>query len=197
MSTTDDVTTQSPGIMMIEGREYALYQGFSERIRIADVKLLWLNTAKDWGVTLFAILAAISAARPETNPWLSFAGLAALSGSAALSVFMDHRAVLITPFAGVEKERAEGSSTLAVTSQSPRVFSRRPTMIQSATVHPEMADFLLTAFSEGQSRRFRQRPRVPAAFRTPRARRQEWASNTGTLVALLALVSIAIAVATR
>ena len=197
MSTTDDVTTQSPGIMMIEGREYALYQGLLERIQIADAKLLWVNNAQEWAGTLFVVLAAINAARPDSSLWLAFAALAAALGSVALSFFMDSRDALTTPFTVVERDRAGGRSTLVITSKSQRVSSTRPTGTTFATVHTEMADFLLTAFSEEKSRRFRQRPRVPAALRTPRALHQARAANASQLVALVALISIAVAFVNR
>lgn len=197
MTTTDDVTTQSPGILMIEGREHVLYQGFLERIRIANARLLWLNTASVWFVALFTILTAIDIAHPDSSWWIYIAALAAIVSSVAFSLFMESRDVLSTPFAVVERDRAGGSSTLVITSRPQRGFSTRPTVVRFATVHPEMADFLRTAFSGGQSRRYRQRPRVPVEFRTSRARRQAWASNVALPVTLLALASIAISVATR
>jgi len=197
VSTTENVTTQSRGILTIQGREYALYQEFLGPIKITDVKLLWLNTASTCLITLFAVLMAIDATRPESNPWLFFGGFVAAAASASLSIFMDKRAVLITPSIGVSGDGADGSSTLAVTSQSRRVSSTRLGVVQDATAHPEMADFLRNAFAEGNTRNFRQRPRLPSELMTPSARRQAWASNAGQFVALLALVSIAVAFVNR
>lgn len=197
MDMIDDAATRSPSILMIEGVEHVLYQGFLEHIRIADARLLWLNTVRGWGITLFAVLAAINAFRPDSSLWLPFAGLAAITGSAGLSVFMHSRDSLSIPSAVAKSDTAGGSSTLAITSQSLRLLSTNPTVTQIATVHPEMADFLLTAFSGERSRPFGQRPRLPAAFRTPRARRQAWASKAGLLVALSALASIVVAVVIR
>jgi len=197
MTRTDDVTTKSPSILMIEGCEHVLYQGLTARFRIADARLLWLNTARGWLIALYALLSAINAARSHFSLWLSFVGLAAIGGAVALSVFTENRGVLTTPLAVVERERAGGSSTLAITAKSPRSFSGQPTVTQFATVHPEMADFLLAAFAEGQSRRFRQRPRVPVALSTRRARVQSWAEIVGLLVAIVALVLIVVAMVNR
>jgi hypothetical protein len=197
MGTTNDVTTRSPSILMIEGRNHVLYQGFLQRIRIADARLLWLDTVKGWGITLFAVLAAINAVRPDSSPWLAFVGLAAISGSAALSVFLDNRAALATPFAVVERARDGEVSTLAITSTSPRMFSTSPFITQFATVHTEMADFLLTAFAEGYFGSFRKRPRVPAALTTSSARRRSRADSASLLVALGGFVSIVVAVVIR
>jgi hypothetical protein len=197
MDKIDDVTTRSPSILMIEGVEHVLYEGFVERIKIADANLLWLNTAKMWALALYAVLIAINAFRSDSSLWLPFAGLAVISGSAVLSVFLDNRAVLTIPFAVAERDRAGEWSTLAITSQPLRMFSTNPIVTQFATVHPAMADFLLTAFSGERSRPFRERPRLPAALTTPRARRQAWAANAGPLVALVGVVAIIVAIATR
>jgi len=197
MDTTDDVTTRSPKILMIEGREYALYQGLLDPIKIADVKLLWLNTVQNWLLTLFAVLIATDIARPDSRWWFFGGAYAALAGSAALSVFMRNHDVLITPSAGAATDSAEGSSTLAVTPQSGGVFSTRLGVVEYATVDPKMADYLLTAFAKGKTRTFRRPPRIPSTLLTPRARRQAWVSNAGLFVALVALVSIVTSVALR
>ena len=47
MDTTHDVATRAPSILIIEGREYVLYQGFLQRTRLVDVKLLWLDAPKN------------------------------------------------------------------------------------------------------------------------------------------------------
>jgi len=197
MDTTDDVTTRSPKILMIEGREYVLYQGFLERIQIADVKLLWLNTVQNWLLTLFAVLIATDIARPDSGWWFFGGGYAAFAGSAALSVFMRNHDVLVTPSASSTKDGDMGSSTLAVAAQSGGRFYTGPNVIKTVTVHPEMENFLLDAFAEGQPHSFRQRPRVQSAFTMPSARRQAWASNAGSFVGLLALASIVATVVLR
>jgi hypothetical protein len=196
MDTIHDAATRSPSILMIEGVEHVLYQGFLQRIKIADARLLWLNAVKMWAFALYAVLIAINAFRSDSSLF-PLAGLAVISGSAALSVFLDNRAVLTIPFAVAERDRAGESSTLAITSQPLRMFSTNPIVTQFAPVHPAMADFLLTAFSGEQSRPFRERPRLPTEFRTPRARRQAWASKAGLLVVLLALASIVVDVVIR
>jgi hypothetical protein len=197
MGTTDDVTTRSPGILMIEGREYVLYQGFLERLRIADAKLLWLNTAKMWAFGVSAVLMAINAFRSDSTLWFAYGAFAAIVCASAISALIVNRDLVTIPDAVGERERAAGSSTLEIISLSQRGFSVRPPVLHVATVHPQMADFLLTEIPVGHTWSFRQRPRLPAALATPRARRQAWAANAGPLVALVGVVAIVVAIATR
>jgi hypothetical protein len=197
MDTTHDVATRAPSILMIEGREYALYQGFLERIRLMDVKLLWLDAAKNLAILLYGVLILISVARPDSSSWVFVGALAAALSSAAGSYFMVSHSVAVVPTTVVEKDRQGPSATLYIFVRSMLAFSTRRDARFTATVHTDMADFLLSAFAEGQSRRFRRRPRVPSAFMTPRAHRQAWASSAGLLVAFLALVSIYVAVVNR
>jgi len=197
MGTIDEVSTRSPRILMIGGRDHVLYQGSMSRIRIADAKMLWLDAAKGWGITIFAVLAAINAVLPKYSMWLALVGLAAIFSSLALTVFIGNRAALTIPFAVVANDSAGESTTLTITSSSQRVFSTNPTVTQFATVSPEMADFLLTAFTEGHFGSYRKRPRVPAALTTSGARRQAWTESASLAVALLGTVSIFIAVIIR
>lgn len=197
MGTVDDVTARSPSILMIEGCEHVLYQGLLGHTRIADARLLWLNTARVWAIALYGLLTAINAVLPEYRMCLAFVGLAAICGAAALSIYIENRGLLTVPDALAESERTQGSCTLAITSKSQRVFSGRLPLVHFATVRPQMADFLLSAFAEGQSRRFRHRQRVPVALTTPSARLQAWAETVGLIVALLGVVSIFIAIALR
>jgi len=197
MGTTEQATTRPSSILMIDGREHVLYQGLTARVRIADARRLWLNTARVWAIALYGLLTAINAVLPEYSMWLAFVALAAIGGAAALSVYVESRGLLTVPDAVAERERTGGTSTLAITSKSQRVFSGRLPAVQFATAHPEMADFLLTAYAEGQSRRFRQRPRVPVALTTPSTRLHSWAEILGLLVAIVAIVWIVAAMVIR
>jgi len=197
MDTIHDAATRSPSILMIEGREHVLYQGFLERLRIADARLLWLNTAKMWAFGVCAVLLAINAFRSDSTLWFAYGAFAAIVCSSAISAFIVNRDLVTIPDAVGERERAAGSSTLEIISLSQRVFSVRPPVLRVATVQPEMADFLLTEIPVGHTWSFRQRPRLPAALTTTRARRQAWAANAGPLVALVGVVAIVVAIATR
>jgi len=197
MELTDDAATRPPSVILINGREYVLYQGFTERLRIANAKSLWVHTVSTWLLAVFAGLTTINGFRPDSSLWFSAAGLVAVGCSAALANSLDNQDLFIRPLVVSTRKWDGGAPALAITSEPQSVFSKRTIVVQFATVHPEMADFLLAAFDEGKTPGFRQRPRIPSTLITPRARRQAWLSNAGLVVTLGMLVSVVVAIATR
>jgi hypothetical protein len=114
VDTIHDVATRSPSILMIEGREYALYQGFLERTKLVDVKLLWLDGAKNLALLLAVALMTVSFTLPDSSLWFAFGFLAAGLAFAAVSSFMDSHSVAVVPVSVVEKERQGLTSTLFI-----------------------------------------------------------------------------------
>lgn len=179
MDTIYPSTPQSPSILLIGGREHVLYHGLFEPLRIADAKLLWLNSAVAWLSILYLVL--IAASLGDDGWWSYLAAFAALLAVAAIGSFMKSRSVVTTPVAINEKDRRGTWSRLAISTR------RHGTL--TATVNTDMADFLLTTLAAGQTRRFTSRPDIPVELTHPGTQRHVWISAVGTAVALLALVA--------
>lgn len=197
MHTTDETVIRSPSILMIEGREYALYQGFLERTRLVDVKLLWLNAPKNLAMLLYGVLMVVYFSRPDSSLWFAFAAFAAGLASAPVSSFMRSHSVEVVPVSVVEKDRQGPSSTLFIFTRSTRSSSTRRDARFTATVHTDMADFLLGAIGPGRARGFKSRPRVPTELSYPKLRRYVWFPYANTFAAFALPVVLVIALITR
>jgi len=192
MSTTENVATQSPSILMIEGREYALYQGFRERTKLVDVKLLWVEEAKNLLIPVWVALMT-SWVIWHALLWyvLGFVvlGLAAV----VLGHYIDSRSVAVIPVSVVEKDRQGPTATLSIFLRSVRGFSTRRDGRYMATVHTGMADFLLGAIGPDRVHGRRTLPRIPMELRNPKALRFAWGSYA-YLVSTLAFTVVLVAV---
>jgi hypothetical protein len=159
---------------MIEGREYALYQGFLQRTRLVDVKLLWLDATGNLVLVLYVAL--MTKALIFTDLWFLFGAVVLVLPYAAVSSFMRSHSVEVVPVSVVEKERQGLTSTLFIFTRPQRSFSTDRGARLTATVHTDMADFLLGAIGPDRARGRRSLPRIPNKLRNPKVRRFAWAS---------------------
>jgi hypothetical protein len=197
MDMIDDAATRPPSVILIDGREYALYQGFRERTKLVDVKWLWLDAAKNFAILLSSVLLAVSLTHPDSSLWLLIGYLAAVFAFVAVSFFMESRSVAVVPVSVVEKDRQAPSATLYIFLRSVGGFSTRRDGRYTATVHIDMADFLLGAVDRGRARRFSSRPRIPAELRNPTVWRFVWGSYANSIAALAVLVVAFVILVTR
>ena len=174
MDTTNDVTTRSPSILMIEGREYALYQGFRQRTKLWDVRLLWLDATGN--LVLVVYTALMTKALIFTDLWFLFGAVVLVLPYAAVMRYIDSHSVAVIPVSVVEQDRQGPTATLSIFLRSIRGFSTRPDGRYTATVHTDMADFLLGAIGPDRTRGRRSLPRIPKKLRNPKVRRFAWAS---------------------
>src|SRR5665647_3003003 len=104
MDTTHDVATRAPSILMIEGREYALYQGFLERTRLVDVRLLWLDGAKNLLLPVWVAL-MMSTVIFHDLLWSVFGFVVLILAALVLGHYIDSHSVAVIPVSVVEKDR--------------------------------------------------------------------------------------------
>ncbi|NTV40618.1 MAG: hypothetical protein HGA51_11780 [Demequinaceae bacterium] len=182
MTTTDNGTVQSPGILMIEGREYILYDGFLGRINVAEVGLLWLYSSTQWVLVLtYALLL------PFTEAWWPiFIAVVLLLVAIVGTIFVFGRPVMATPVAVVERDRSGTTSSLSVATRRHGAFT--------LTTHTDMADFLLRAITVDRRRRFWPRRDVPAGLVHPKMMRHVW---NGAAVCVAMTVTVVLVFVTR
>ena len=192
MRTADETVTRSPSILMIEGREYALYQGFRERTKLVDVKLLWVEEAKNLLIPMYIALMT-SWVIWHALLWFVFGFVVLVLAAVVLGHYIDSRSVAVIPVSVVEKDRQGRSATLSIFLRSVRGFSTRRDGRYTATVHTDMADFLLGAIGPDRAHGRRTLPRIPAELRNPKARRFAWGSYA-YLVSTLAFTVVLVAV---
>jgi hypothetical protein len=197
MGTTNDVTTRSPSIVIIEGREYALYQGFLQRTRLVDVKLLWLDTARNLAMLLYGVLMVVYFSRLDSSVWFLVGALAVGLASSVVSSFMRSHSVAVVLVSVVEKERQGLTSTLFIFTRPQPSFSTDRGARLTATVHTDMADFLVGAVGPGRARGFKSRPRVPAELSYPNVRPYVWFSYAYAFAALGLLVAVVVVLVRR
>jgi len=182
MGTIDEVTTRSPRILMIGGREHVLVQGLGERIQIADPRLLWRESARVWMFLLFPVLNIANGELFDTNGWVLLGTFAVLGVALAMSFFGKGRSVMITPVTVVETERSGTWSQLAMS--TPRNVST------IATVHTDMADFLLRTVSADRTRRARLRREIPSELKGRGSGWYEWNVLAAVIATIAAIVVI-------
>ncbi|NYI41826.1 hypothetical protein [Demequina lutea] len=180
MDMIDDAATRPPSVILVNGREYMLYDEFLGRIKMAEVKLLWFYSSLLWvGALTFALLL------PFTEAWWPiFIAIALLLVMCAGVFFMFSRPVMTTPVTVVETHRNGTSSRLSVSTR------RHGTL--TVTAHADMADFLLRAITADRRRRFSPRRDVPADLVHPKMMRHVW-SGTAASVAMLAILAARVA----
>jgi len=116
---------------------------------MADVKLLWLNSALPWVAAPIFLLEL-----PFTEAWWPLLiAIALLPVMLAATVFMFSRPVMTTPATVVERDRNGTTSRLSVATR------RHGTL--TVTARTDMADFLLGAITADRRRRFTPRRAVP------------------------------------
>ena len=180
MTTTDDVTTQSPSIVMIGGREYVLIQHLLERVQIAEARLLWRGSVFAWGFLLIPLNIA-NGTLFDTNGWVLFGMFAALFVLFAMRFFGKDRSVVITPVTVSEEDRSGTESQLAISTREGTV---------TATVHTDMADFLLRTVSTDRTRRARLRREIPSKHKGRGLGWYEWNLIAAIVTTIAAIVVI-------
>jgi hypothetical protein len=196
MDTTNDVTTRSPSILMIEGREYALYQGFRERTKLVDVKLLWVEEAKNL-LTPVNVALMMSTVILHEYSWYFFGIVVLILAALVLGHYIDSRSVAVIPVSVVEKDRQGPSATLSIFLRSVRGFTTRRDGRYTATVHTDMADFLQGAIGPDRAHGRRTLPRIPTELRNPKVRWFVWGSYANSFTALAVLVLALVLLARR
>lgn len=167
---------------MIDGREFMLYDEFLGRIRMAEVKMMWLYSSTLWVFVLFYALLL-----PFTEAWWPiFIANVLLLIAIAGTVFMFRRPVITTPTTVVEMDRSGTTSRLSVATR------RHGTL--TVTTHTDMADFLLRAITADRRRRFTPRRDVPAELVHPTMMRHVW---NGAAVGVAMTVIIVLIFVTR
>ena len=175
MELTDDAATRPPSVMLIDGREYMLYDELLGRIRMAEVRMLWLYSSMLWVLALILALQL-----PFTDAWWPLLiAIPLLLAMLAAALFMFGRPAITTPVAVVEKGRNGATSRLSVSTRRHGTFS--------VTAHTDMADFLLGAITTDRRRRFTPRREVPAGLVHPKMMRHVW-SGTAVGVVLIAVL---------
>ncbi|WP_291378963.1 hypothetical protein [Demequina sp.] len=186
METIYPVTPKSADVMMIGGREHVLYQAPLETIKIVDAHYLWLNTIQPWVAALYTTLLVVFV---DPIAWWGIVWLlsAALT-TIALNVYTDRRSRVSVPVAVEEKDRSGSWSRLVVSA-----YRNDPLTV---TAHVRMADFLLGTIKDGPAGAFTKRPKIPEDLQHPRTRLHAWLYGAGLVVGYVALVVLAVYVAT-
>jgi hypothetical protein len=175
MELTDDAATRPPSVMLIDGREHVLYDELLGRIRMAEVKLLWLYSSMLWVLALILALQL-----PFTDAWWPLLIAIPLLLAMFVGVYVQlSRPVMTTPISVVERDRNGATSRLSVSTRRHGTFS--------VTAHTDMADFLLGAITTDRRRRFTPRRDVPAGLVHPKMMRHVW-SGTAVGVVLIAVL---------
>jgi len=164
MSTTGSMTTQSPGTLMIGGRQFVLIQHVLEPVQIAEARRLWRGSLFAWGFLLLPLNVA-NGRLFDTNGWVLAGTFAALFMLFAMRFFGNDRSVVISPVTVSEEDRNGTESQLAIS-------TREGTVI--ATAHTHMADFLLRSAATDRTRRARLRREIPTTLRARSALWHEW-----------------------
>jgi hypothetical protein len=112
--------------------------------------------------------------------------------SLVLSHYIDSHSVAVIPVSVVEKDRQGPSATLYIFLRSVRGFSTRRDGRYTATVHTDMADFLLGAIGPDRAHGRRSLPRIPTELRNPKARLFAWGSYAYSVSMLAALVVLVV-----
>ncbi|NYI41825.1 hypothetical protein [Demequina lutea] len=196
MHTTDETVTRSPSILMIEGREYALYQGFRERTKLMDVKLLWLDGAKNLLLPVWVAL-MMSEVLFHDLLWSVFGLVMLILAAVVVGHYIDSHSVAVIPVSVVEKDRQGPSATLYIFLRSVRGFTTRRDGRYTATVHTDMADFLLGAIGPDRAHGRRSLPRIPTELRNPKARRFAWGSYSHWVSNLALAVFVVVLLVSR
>ncbi len=184
MDTIYPVTPQSPDILLIGGREHVLYHGLFEPLKIVDARLLWLNSVLAWAVALYTVLLVLTLG--DDGWWTLLAVTAAAVPLIAVGAFIENRSGVTTPVAIDEKDRSGTWSRM--------IISTRRHAPLTATVHTDMADFLLATIADGQTRRFTSRPEIPFELRHPGMQRHVWIAAVGWAIEIPAAVVLAASV---
>ena len=195
MDTTNDVTTRSPSILTIEGREYALYQGFLQRTMLWDVRLLWLDATRNFVLVLYVAL--MTYALLFTDLWFLLGAVALAPAYAVVMRHIDSHSAAVISVSVVEKDRQGPTSTLFVFVRSIRTASTRGNSRFTASVQTDMADFLLSAIGPDLVRGRRSLPRIPTDLRNPKARRFAWASCSYSVAMLPPLIYAVVEIVRR
>lgn len=184
METTNDAWELSPSIMLINGREYVLIQHLLERVQIADARLLWRDSVFVWGLLLIPLNVA-NGEFFDTNGWVLFGISAAIFAGLAMRFFGRDRSAAISPVTVTEEDRSGTGSQLAISTRRERTIN--------ATVHTDMADFLLRTVGTDRTRRARLRREIPAELRDRRARWHELNLLAAAIATIAAIVVIEVA----
>lgn len=193
MGTTDNATPRSPSILMIDGREYMLYDEYVGPIKFANITRLWLVAALAWTPVL--LLGMGSAMRmglwESRTAWAILGVVMLLAIGVAIGVAIAALAslaagpVFITPIAVTEVDRQGTWSTLSIA-------TRRRTVL-TVVAHVDMADFLVGSVTGDVGRSAPRHP-IPAQLTHPAMRRYVLSSYAA--LAAVAVVGVAFLVST-
>ncbi len=167
-------------MIMIGGREYVLIQHVLERVQIAEARTLWRGSVFAWSFLLIPLNVA-NGRLFDINGWVLAGTFAALFVLFAMRFFGNDRSAVITPVTVSEEDRNGTESKFAIATREGTVM---------ATVHTDMADFLLRTVGAHRTRRENLRREVPFALRARSARWHEWNVVAAIIATIAAIVVI-------